>query len=66
MANNVTAVVTGGQPKVVEACTVADAKSKLGLSGSYTATVNGSPASETQDLRDFDFVSFAESVKGGR
>lgn len=66
MAKNITAQVTGGAPKIVEACKVCDVKSKLGLSGSYSATVNGQPASEGDTLKDYDFVSFAASVKGGK
>lgn len=66
MAQNVTAQVTGGQAKVIEASTVKEALNKLGLVGNYTATVNGSPASMDQGLGDYSFVSFATAVKGGK
>ena len=66
MANNVTVQVTGGQAQVKSVDCVGDAKRELGLSGNYSATVNGQPAGDQQQLRDYDFVSFAESVKGGR
>jgi hypothetical protein len=66
MAKNVTAQVTGGQPKVLDGVkNVEEAKAKLGLSGNYTATINGQPAEMKRSLRDFDFISFAEAVKGG-
>lgn len=65
MAKNVTVQVLGGQPKVVEADTVAEAMEAAGLSGTYTSTVNGDPASMDTDLDDYEFVSFSPAVKGG-
>jgi len=65
MANNVTGMVTGGQPKILAANSVAEVKAELGLDGNYSATINGEPASLSDSLSDYDFVSFAESVKGG-
>ena len=44
---------------------VSDVQSKLGLAGSYTATVNGDDASSDTALRAGDFISFQKSVKGG-
>jgi hypothetical protein len=62
---SVIALVTGGEPKRVEASTVQAAKNALGLSGNYTATVDGSPAQLTDSLDEESFVSFSLQVKGG-
>jgi hypothetical protein len=45
---------------------VAEVKRKLGLSGNYTASVNGEPANDATQLGDEDFVSLSAAVKGGR
>lgn len=65
MAQNVTAQVLGGQPRVIEAETVKEAFDTLNLSGNYTASINGEPASLDDELEDYNFVSFAPAVKGG-
>jgi hypothetical protein len=65
MAKNITAQALGGAPKVIEADTVSDAFNQLGLSGNYTASVNGDTAEMSQELNDYEFVSFAQAVKGG-
>ena len=66
MAKTITAQAIGGEQKTnLEADTVADLKEQLGLNGNYTATVNGQPADEDQELVDFNHVTFAPSVKGG-
>jgi len=65
MAEKITGQVVGGAPKIVEAGTVEDVYNALGLDGSYTATVNGEPASMGDELEDYAFVSFSEKVKGG-
>lgn len=62
---NITAQVTGGQPKVINAATVKDAMAALNISGSYSATVNGNPASLDDSLAPYSFVTFSPSVKGG-
>ena len=61
----VAAKVFGGSLKEVEANTVRDAFNALGLSGNYTASINGEPADMDDHLSDESFVSFAASVKGG-
>jgi len=66
MAKNITAQVLGGSPKVIEAETVRDAFDQLGLSGNYTAAINGETALMDSSLKDYQHVSFALSVKGGR
>lgn len=67
MARNITGQVLGGQPKAgLEAGTVREVFEKLALSGSYTATVNGDAADMDDELSDYEFVSFAPAVKGGR
>jgi hypothetical protein len=65
MAKNITAQVTGGQPKVIEVSTVSEALTALGLTGNYTATVNGEGAEMSDSLSDYSFVTFAEAIKGG-
>lgn len=65
MAKNITAQVLGGAPKVIEAGTVQDAMNALGLTGNYSATVNGDAADMDTELNDYEFVSFAPAVKGG-
>lgn len=62
---NVTVKIVGGDLKEnFEASSVADAKSKLGLT-SRTAKVNNVAADDSQELNDEDFVIFASAVKGG-
>lgn len=65
MAKNITAQALGGQAKTMEASTVRDAFNQLGLSGNYTASINGNPASMDDDLNEYEFVTFAQAVKGG-
>ena len=62
---NVKALVAGGVVKDLAAGTVAEAKAALGLSGNYSALINGVPAKDSDTLRVNDFLSFSESVKGG-
>ena len=65
MAKNVTGQVLGGRPKTFDGVkTVGDVMTKLELSGNYSATVNGEPATLDQPLKDYEYVSFTESVKG--
>lgn len=65
MAKNITVQALGGQPKVIEADTVKQAFDDLGLSGNYTASINGDTASMHDSLEDYSFVTFAQAVKGG-
>lgn len=66
MADKITAQVLGGQPKTFDDVeTVGDLRKELKLERGYTATVNGEPADDDQDLNDYEFVSFAPAVKGG-
>lgn len=62
---NVIASVLGGDPKRVQAETVEEAKNALGLSGNYTAAVNGDPAEMDDYLEDNVLVTFTQAVKGG-
>lgn len=67
MAANVIAQVVGGQKKIIdkEVETVGDVRTELYLSANYKASVNGEPSdSDSEELEDRDFVSFAEQVKG--
>lgn len=67
MARNIQAQVLGGQSKMgIEAETVADVLKALGLTGTYTASINGEPAEMSDEVDDYMFVSFAPAVKGGR
>lgn len=66
MARNITGQVLGGQPKVnLKGDDVQDIFDELNLTGNYTATINGNPAEMSAELEDYQFVSFAPSVKGG-
>jgi hypothetical protein len=57
--------VIGGEERILDGMTtVADVKRELGVP-SYTALVNGNPASDSQRLNDRDFVSLSTSTKGG-
>lgn len=65
MANHVIAQALGGQKKVLEnVFTVADVRRNLGLSGTYKASIDGSPAEDRDSVRDGNYVSFSEAVKG--
>lgn len=64
MAQNVTVKVLGGDTKVIEAQTVREAKQKLGVP-SHTASVNGQPARDEDELAEYSFVTLAPAVKGG-
>ncbi len=66
MAKNITVETLGGTPKIINAETVRDAFNALGLSGNYTASVNGDAANMDDTLNDYEHVSFAQAVKGGR
>ena len=68
MADSVTAQVVGGETRVLEDMdTVKEVRKALGLNkDEYAATVKGEPADEGDELEDFDFVSFAPKVRGGR
>lgn len=61
---NVIVKVLGSSPKDADAETVGELKEELGLE-SYSASVNGSPADNDQELSDGQLVTFAPSVKGG-
>ena len=66
MATNITGTVMGGTPKAgLNADTVHEVYELMGLSGNYTASVNGEPADMNQELDDYNHVSFSQSIKGG-
>lgn len=60
----VIASVLGGNPVRMDANTVMDVKETLQLTN-HTASVNGEPANDGEELQDEDFVSLAPAVKGG-
>ncbi len=68
MAKKVRAQVLGGTEKEISAnaSTVNDVKNELGLSGDYTAQINGEDAEMSDSISDFQFITFAKAVKGGR
>lgn len=57
--------VTGGAIQQKEASTVGELKTLLGVVA-YTATVNGEPSSDSDELNDYEFISLAPAVKGAR
>lgn len=57
--------VIGGILGEFEASTVSELKRKMGLSGNYSAQVNGEPVDDGEYLEDTDYVTFSKSVKGG-
>lgn len=59
----VQAQVVGGDIKALNAETVAELKAQMGLKN-HTATVNGEPQGDDYELKDYEFVSFAQQVKG--
>lgn len=66
MSEKITAQALGGETVPnLEVATVQEAFDKLGLDGSYSATVNGEPADMEDEVEDYAFVSFSPSVKGG-
>jgi sulfur carrier protein ThiS len=66
MSKNIIVQVAGGNKQVLDdVYTIAQVKAKLSLSGNYTVSINGEPAQDSDDLNEGDFVSFAQSVKGG-
>lgn len=60
----VNAQVVGGQIQQIEANTVREVKQKLNAAN-YAAAVNGEPASDDQELSDYEYVSLSPAVKGG-
>jgi len=56
--------VAGGTIKDLSVETVGQAKALVGAQG-YVATVNGEPASDDQDLGEYDFIALAKPVKAG-
>lgn len=65
MAKSVTGVQLGAQPKVLDDVnTVQDILTQFDLSG-VSIKVNGQTQDASYTLKDYDFVSFGEKVKGG-
>jgi len=66
MANNVTVMLHGAAPKVInDATNVKALLASMGLSN-YTASVAGVPVSGDYEFEDYDFVQLALATKGGR
>lgn len=65
MAKNVISQVLGGAKKVLDNVnTVSDIRRELGLGTQYRASIDGSPAQDGDSVRDGNYVSFSEAVKG--
>lgn len=65
MVNNVIAQALGGQRQILDGVrTVADCRAKLGLSAQYKGSIGGRAAADTDVVKEGDYVSFAEAVKG--
>lgn len=65
MAQNIIGQVLGGQKKILDnVSSVGDVRRALGLGNQYRASVDGTPAEDGQFLRDGNYVSFSEAVKG--
>lgn len=65
MAKQVTVIVSGGSPQVLnDVSTVGDIKERLGKQ-SFLAKVNGESADDEDELDDYSHVTLAENVKGG-
>lgn len=61
----VTAQVVGGALKQFDGVeTISELREEMNLGSNYQATVNGEPAEDTHELKDYEFVSFAQKVKG--
>lgn len=61
----VTVQELGGQPTVKDVGTVADLLNAMGVSQDRTVSVNGNPVKPEYVLKDYEFVSIGEKVKGG-
>ena len=65
MANNVTALQLGGQPKVLNNMETVNDILELFELDNPSIKVNGETVNSDYELSDYDFVSFGEKVKGG-
>lgn len=61
----IVAKALGGEPRNIDAGSVADARRALNLGADYTAQVNRRPAADADRLSDDDYVTFSPAVKGG-
>ena len=67
MANKVTGVVLGGAPQILDGVnTIGDVRKKMNIAANYEASVDGEPADNDYELDDYNHVSFAPAVKGGK
>ena len=62
----VTVVELGGQAQIKEVGTVADLLTAMNMSNDRAVTVNGRTVATDYVLKDFEFVSIGEKVKGGQ
>ncbi len=65
MAQNIITQVLGGSKSVMDGVsTIADIRAKLSLGANYSASIDGEPASDSSEVVDGNYVSFAHQVKG--
>ncbi len=65
MAKNVITQVLGGQKRVLDNVErVSDIRTELGLGAQYKASIDGTPSDDSAYVRDGNYVSFSEAVKG--
>lgn len=54
----------GGTAQEVEATTVGDVRTSLGIAENFSASINGVQANDSQPVSDYQVVTFAPQVKG--
>lgn len=66
MATTVTAVVLGGQPKILnDVESVAQIAERLAIPSNHSVKINDRNGDYSSALADFDFVAFGSKVEGG-
>lgn len=61
----VTVTELGGQPQIKDVGTVKDLLTSMNMSSDRAVTVNGRTVNADYVLKDFEFVTIGEKVKGG-
>ena len=65
MANKIRAQVVGGEVKDFDGVSsLSELQQKMGLTGTFSASVNGDPVDSDYELSDYEYVTFAPQVKG--
>ncbi len=67
MAKNVTVQIVGGESKVVnDVNTVSDCAKLIGATEGYTGAINGESAEFSEEVEDYNNVTFSKASKGGK